>query len=331
MIEIKNLTKTFHSSTGDVDALHDINLKIEDGDIFGIIGLSGAGKSTLVRCINLLCEPDSGEVIIDGNDITKLAKKDLLKVRQQIGMIFQGYNLLEQRSLLSNVCFPLEIAGLAKSEAKKRAHEMLKLVGLDDRCDAYPSQLSGGQKQRVAIARALATNPKYLLCDEATSALDPNTTLSILNLIQEINEKLGVTVIIITHQMSVIDQICNKVAVIDNSRIAEAGEVSEIFANPKSDIAKELILPKTSREPHNISGVKLRLVFNGNSAYEPLISSMILECQAPVNILFADTKTIDDKEYGQMLIQLPDDKKMLERICIWLKSKNVEFSKEAGV
>lgn len=331
MIEIKNLSKSFTTANGSIDALRDINLTINDGEIFGIIGLSGAGKSTLVRCINLLCRPDSGEVVIDGNDLMKMKKPELLKTRRTIGMIFQSYNLLEQRNLIKNVCFPLEIAGVPKAEAIAKAESMLALVGLADRAKSYPSQLSGGQKQRVAIARALATDPKYLLCDEATSALDPNTTDSILSLLQEINRKLGVTVIIITHQMSVIDRICDRVAVIDNSKIAELGNVSEIFANPKSEIARELILPKTTREPAHISGVKLRLVFNGNSAYEPLISSMILECQVPVNILFADTKTIEDKEYGQMLIQLPDDPKILERVCIWLESRKVEFSKEVQI
>ena len=234
MIEIRHLNKTYRTADKDIVALEDINLTINDGEIFGIIGLSGAGKSTLVRCINLLEQPSAGEVIVDGESITALPRKELLKLRRSIGMIFQGFNLLEQRSVLRNVCFPLEIAGVKKKEAKERAMELLSLVGLADRAEAYPSQLSGGQKQRVAIARALATKPKYLLCDEATSALDPTTTRAILELLHEINESLGVTIIVITHEMKVIDQICDRVAVIDHSRIAEEGKVSEVFTNPRS-------------------------------------------------------------------------------------------------
>ena len=221
MIELKKLSKTFESASGSVEALRDIDLTINDGEIFGIIGLSGAGKSTLVRCINLLERPSAGQVIIDGRDMTALPKAELLKMRRSISMIFQGFNLLEQRSVLKNVCFPLEISGVKKREAEQRAGELLKLVGLEDKADKFPAQLSGGQKQRVAIARALATNPKYLLCDEATSALDPNTTRSILELLRTINQTMGVTIIVITHEMKVIDQICDRVAVIDQSRIAE--------------------------------------------------------------------------------------------------------------
>ena len=244
MIELKHLGKIYSSASGSVEALKDVNLTIADGEIFGIIGLSGAGKSTLVRCINLLERPTSGEVWVDGQNLTALSEKALLQVRRQIGMIFQSFNLLEQRSVLRNVCFPLEISGTPKAEAKKRAEELLKVVGLADKAASFPSQLSGGQKQRVAIARALATNPRYLLCDEATSALDTNTTRSILELLREINKTLGVTIIVITHEMKVIDQICDRVAVIDKSCIAEEGRVADVFTNPKSDIARELVLPQ---------------------------------------------------------------------------------------
>ena len=244
MIEIRNLNKTFTTAAGPLVALNDVNLTIQDGEIFGIIGLSGAGKSTLVRCINLLERPTGGDVLLDGQSLTALGQKELLKTRQSIGMIFQGFNLLAQRTVLKNVCYPLEIAGVDKKEARAVAMEQLKLVGLADRCDSYPSQLSGGQKQRVAIARALATKPKYLLCDEATSALDPKTTSAILELLKQINRTLGVTIVVITHQMEVIDQICDRVAIIDQSRIVECGKVSEVFANPQSDIARRLILPR---------------------------------------------------------------------------------------
>ena len=261
MIEIKHLNKTYRTADKDIVALEDINLTINDGEIFGIIGLSGAGKSTLVRCINLLEQPSAGEVIVDGESITALPRRELLKLRRSIGMIFQGFNLLEQRSVLRNVCFPLEIAGVKKKEAKERAMELLSLVGLADRAEAYPSQLSGGQKQRVAIARALATKPKYLLCDEATSALDPTTTRAILELLREINETLGVTIIVITHEMKVIDQICDRVAVIDHSRIAEEGKVSEVFTNPRSQIARDLIIPRERTVLETEGGKRLRLTF----------------------------------------------------------------------
>ena len=242
MIEIEHLSKTYSTSHGAIDALEDVTLSVADGEIFGVIGLSGAGKSTLVRCINLLERPTSGVVRIDGVDLMALGRKQLLEQRRSIGMIFQSFNLLEQRTVVKNVRFPLEIAHWDRAEANDRSLELLELVGLADRADAYPSQLSGGQKQRVAIARALATKPKYLLCDEATSALDPTTTQSILALLKEINQTLGVTIVVITHEMRVVQQICDRVAVIDQSRIAEIGAVRELFAHPKSDIARALRL-----------------------------------------------------------------------------------------
>ena len=238
MIEIKNLEKSFKTSYGTITALKDINLTVNDGEIFGIIGLSGAGKSTLVRCINLLERPTKGEVVLDGKSLTTLNKKELLKVRQSIGMIFQGFNLLEQRNVLKNVCYPLEIAGVKKADAEKKAKELIEMVGLSDRLLSYPSQLSGGQKQRVAIARALATDPKYILCDEATSALDPQTTESILKLLKKINRKMGVTILLITHQMQVVQMICNKVAVMESGKIVESGSVLEVFGSPKMPVTK---------------------------------------------------------------------------------------------
>lgn len=329
MIELKNLSKTYHAAGREIVALDSINLTIHDGEIFGIIGLSGAGKSTLVRCINLLEEPTGGEVVIDGQSLTKLPRKELLKLRQQIGMIFQGFNLLEQRNLIRNICFPLEIAGVDRKTAAARAKELLKLVGLEDRGESYPSQLSGGQKQRVAIARALATNPKYLLCDEATSALDPNTTRQILDLLKEINEKLGVTIVVITHEMRVIDRICDSVAVIDSSHIAEMGKVAEVFINPKSKIARDLIVPKDSRAISTEGGRRIRLTFNGQEkTNEPFISKMVLECGAPVNILFADTRIFEGVLHGHMVIELPNDTREAEKIVAWLKGSGVSWKEE---
>lgn len=245
MIEIKELSKTFRTADGVTEALKDVSLSIEDGDIFGIIGMSGAGKSTLVRCINMLERPSRGTVEIDGCDLVKMSETELRRVRRNIAMIFQNFNLLMQRNCLKNVCFPLELAGVGKAEAKKKAMELLDMVGLKDKARSYPAQLSGGQQQRVAIARALATEPEILLCDEATSALDPNTTNSILELIRSINERLGITVIIITHQMSVVESICKHVAILEEGRVAEQGTVAEVFANPKSPAAKQLVFSKT--------------------------------------------------------------------------------------
>ena len=329
MIEIEHLNKPYPSPTGDIHALRDVDLRIEDGEIFGIIGLSGAGKSTLVRCINLLERPTSGTVRIDGRDMTQLSRRDLLKARRDIGRIFQSFNLLEQRTVLRNICFPLEIAGVKRDKAQARAEELLELVGLSDRAKAYPSQLSGGQKQRVAIARALATRPKYLLCDEATSALDPNTTQSILRLLKQINQTLGVTIVVITHEMRVIEQICQRVAVIDQSCIAEIGNVSDVFTHPKSDIAKALILPKSPTE--NLppcTGKRLRLVFDGSCSNEPVISRITLECNVPVNILFADTRIVEGSIYGHMVIDLPSDPQQFHDVLRWLEHNHISYLQE---
>lgn len=328
MIEIRNLNKTFQTANGPIVALDNINLTISDGEIFGIIGLSGAGKSTLVRCINLLERPTKGDVILDGKSLTNLSKKELLKTRQSIGMIFQNFNLLEQRNVLQNVCYPMEIAGVNKADTNERAMELLEIVGLADRQKSYPAQLSGGQKQRVAIARALAMKPKYLLCDEATSALDPNTTQSILELLKEINQTMGVTIVVITHEMRVIDQICDRVAVIDKSQIAESGNVSDIFTRPQSDIAKELILPKARPIDKIIGEQKVRIVFDGEDSFKPIISNLILECQVPINILYADTEDIDGIAYGHMIIQLPDDEHQASRVLAYLKASGITYSQE---
>ena len=310
MIEIKNLSKSFSTSDGTVDALKNVSLTVNDGDIYGIIGMSGAGKSTLVRCINMLERPTSGSVIIDGQDIGALNEKQLREERRSITMIFQGFNLLMQRNCLKNVCFPLELAGVNKAEAEKRAAELLETVGLGDKKKAYPAQLSGGQKQRVAIARALATHPKVLLCDEATSALDPQTTHSILQLIRDINQKLGITVIVITHQMSVVEEICTHVAILNNGEVAEQGEVGVVFSNPQSDAARRLVFPDGFDGTAVDSGAfrKIRLVFNGTKATDkPLIAQMAMEKGIAASILSATTRSIGDKAYGNMLLGIPGD------------------------
>ncbi len=325
IIELVGLGKVFQSKNNTVKALEDINLSINAGEIFGIIGLSGAGKSTLVRCINFLERPTSGAVIFDGTDLASISEKELLKVRQSMGMIFQQFNLLMQRNTLQNICFPLEIAGVPKAEAKKRATELLEVVGLSDKAKAYPSQLSGGQKQRVAIARALATNPKVLLCDEATSALDPTTTRSILSLLKDINRTLGITVIVITHEMSVIEEICNRVAIIDQSHIAEVGEVEEVFVRPKSKIAKQLVFSGETHISSFVGEHKCRIIFDGRTSFEPVIANMVLECRTPVNILFADTKDIDGKAFGQMIIQLPDEEISRKRVYAYLTSNQIPY------
>ncbi len=326
IVKIENLYKTFHTKNGDIQALKDINLSIEQGDIFGIIGLSGAGKSTLVRCINFLEKPTTGRVYFEGTDMGKLNKKELLKARQSIGMIFQNFNLLEQRNALKNVCFPLEIAGVPKAKAEERARELLKLVGLEDRERSYPSQLSGGQKQRVAIARALATNPKILLCDEATSALDPTTTQSILSLLKEINQKMNVTIIIITHEMSVVEKICSKVAVIDNSRIVECGDVKEVYTNPKSDMAKKLIIPKESITRTLKSGSYFRIIFDSHTTHRPILSELVLECNYPINLIYADSlEMLRENALGEMVIEKTGIEETDSKIKAYLKRNNIRY------
>ena len=308
MIELSHLNKTFQTADGTVDALQDINLTIEDGDIFGIIGMSGAGKSTLVRCINMLERPTSGTVRVGGDDMTALSPAALRAKRRSITMIFQQFNLLMQRNCLRNVCFPMELSGMRKAEARKKARELLDLVGLPDKALAFPAQLSGGQQQRVAIARALATNPQVLLCDEATSALDPNTTHAILALIRDINKKLGITVVVITHQMSVVEEICNHVAILDNGRVVEQGEVAQVFAHPQSDAAKKLVFPSGEETilPPQQNEARLRIGFNGSAtADRPLIATMAAEHGILANILGASTRAFHEQAFGDMLIGVP--------------------------
>ena len=330
MIEIQHLSKTFAGADGDVEALRDINLKINDGDIFGIIGMSGAGKSTLVRCINMLERPTSGTVLINGRDIGALSAEELRKVRRRTTMIFQSFNLLMQRPCLANICFPLELAGMKKAEAKKRAGELLELVGLSDKANAYPAQLSGGQQQRIAIARALATDPEVLLCDEATSALDPKTTRSILELIKQINEQLGITVIIITHQMNVIEDICTRVAILENGTVVEEGEVSKVFSNPASDAGKNIVSPEErALLESDIDERIIRLVFNGSAAAgRPVIAQMALDEGISANILYASTRFIGDKVFGRMLLGLPSDNDDAERAIAYLRRSGDIFAEE---
>lgn len=332
LIEINHLSKKFIQKDEEILALDDINLSIEKADIYGIIGMSGAGKSTLVRCLNYLEVPTDGDVIIEGKNLGLLSEKELRKQRSEIAMIFQHFNLLMQKNVIDNVCFPLKLQKLKKKEAKEKAVELLKIVGLESKANAYPSQLSGGQKQRVAIARALASSPKILLCDEATSALDPQTTESILELLKKINKELGITVVIITHQMNVVQEICNKVAIIEGGRLVENGTVEEIFANPKSKAARKLIYGNESKNIININenkdmniGKKLRIVFSKNSAFEPVIANMILHFQTAINILQADTKDVAGRAVGEMIIGLPMDKHIQVDMEDYLKQSGLQI------
>ena len=306
MIELRNLSKLFTTVDGPVDALRHINLTINNGDIYGIIGMSGAGKSTLVRCINMLERPTEGTVLMDGTDLGTLDKKEIQKVRRRITMIFQSFNLLMQRTCLENVMLPLRLAHVPLAQAKAKAMELLETVDLPNKANSYPAQLSGGQQQRVAIARALATEPEVLLCDEATSALDPKTTHSILELIREINRKMGITVIVITHQMSVVQEICNRVAILENGTVVEEGEVSEVFSNPRTNATRSLIYPEMTEGVMLFSkgGQRLRVMFNG-AVTEPLIAKMAMECGIAASILGASTRSVGDRAYGYMLLDIP--------------------------
>ena len=309
IIQLKHLTKRFGGGENEVHALEDVSIEVRAGEIFGVIGLSGAGKSTLVRCINLLERPTAGEVIVDGRDMLRLTERELRKVRQSIGMIFQSFNLLMQRTALDNICFPMELAGAPRREAVRRAEELLEIVDLAGRAGAYPAQLSGGQKQRVAIARTLATNPKVLLCDEATSALDPKTTRDILRLIQDINKRLGITVVVITHEMKVIEEICARVAILDHGCLAETGTVEEIFASPRSEAGRRLVYPDGVPAEVFYSAADrdrvIRVAFNGGTSYQPLIATLAIDCGVKANILGADTRNIDGRAFGTMLLGLP--------------------------
>ena len=323
IIRVENISRTFQANNGQVEAVKNISFSIEKGDIFGIIGLSGAGKSTLVRCLNLLEKPNEGNIYVDGKNLMELSPKELRKERQDIGMIFQHFNLLMQRTVLDNICFPLEIAGVSRREARKRAAELLETVGLSEKAKDYPAQLSGGQKQRVAIARVLANNPKILLCDEATSALDPQTTKSILKLLKEINQKYGITIVVITHEMAVIQEICSKVAVLDHGSMVEEGTVEELFRAPKTEEAKKLILNEVVHITEMKGERMIRVTFGGKSAFEPLIGNVILEYKTPLNILYANTKTINGNAEGEMILQLPESKEIADRMIAYFKEKGL--------
>lgn len=325
MIEIKNVSKTFLTQDNTVEALKNVNISINDGEIFGIIGMSGAGKSTLVRCINMLERPTSGTVIVDGVNLAELKPKELRAQRSKITMIFQGFNLLQQRNCLKNVCFPLELAGVKKADAEKKALELLEIVGLKEKAESFPSQLSGGQQQRVAIARSLATNPKVLLCDEATSALDPKTTESILELIRDINKRLGITVIVITHQMSVVEKICNKVAILDDGEVVETGDVSEVFIHPKSKVARHLVFPESDNGFDCATDKKvLRAVFAGKTASDKaLIAELASSEQIMANIRYASTKSILNKAYGNMLLEVENDEEIITRTKKFFEDRGV--------
>lgn len=324
IIQVKDVGKTFIGKDNTVEALKGINLDIHKGEIYGIIGMSGAGKSTLVRCLNFLEKPTTGTVWIEGRDLASLSEKELRQARTQISMIFQHFNLLMQRTVLDNICFPLEIAGKKKKEARQRALELLEIVGLTEKAKAYPAQLSGGQKQRVAIARALATNPEILLCDEATSALDPTTTKSILELLKDINKKYGITIVIITHEMAVVQEICTHVAIIDGGLLAETGTVEEVFTRPRTNAAKKLVF-QNGADYEEMKGKRcIRIVFRENSSFEPVIGNMVLECKTPANILLADTKDIGGVAHGQMVLQLPEDELIAGKMIHYLKERKLE-------
>lgn len=321
MIKISNLSKTFETKDGKVDALKDISITIGDGDIYGIIGMSGAGKSTLVRCINQIEKQTSGSITVGETKMETLSEKELRQMRRKITMIFQGFNLLMQRTCLQNICFPMELAGMKKKDCIKRAKELLEIVGLPDKANVYPSQLSGGQQQRIAIARALATEPEVLLCDEATSALDPKTTVQILELIKDINKKLGITVVVITHQMSVVKKICNKVAIIDKGQVVEEGSVSEVFANPKSEAARHLVFPDSHSEDIEFKPGKkyFTLTFNeADAVNKPIIALLATEKNVTASIMAASTQSVGDKAYGKMLLCIDDEGDNVERALEFL-------------
>ncbi len=325
IIVVDHLNKTFQTKEGPVTAAKDISFSIEKGDIFGIIGLSGAGKSTLVRCLNLLEKPDSGTIMVDGQDLQALTAKQLREKRKNIGMIFQHFNLLMQRNVIDNICFPLEISGMKRSEARKKAMEYLKIVGMEEKARAYPAQLSGGQKQRVAIARVLANTPQIILCDEATSALDPQTTKSILELLSQINKDFGITIVVITHEMSVVQQICSHVAVLDKGELAEMGTVREIFEKPKTEAAKRLIIGNQTGIVEEMKGKRLiRIVFDGQSSYEPVVSNVSLAFGTPVNIMYAATKDIGGNAVGEMILQLPENTLVADRMMEYLVERKLK-------
>ncbi len=337
MIELKHIVKEFNDSGRDVHAVNDVSLTIDDGDIFGIIGFSGAGKSTLVRCINLLGRPTSGEVIIDGRDITALSQKELREARKKIGMIFQHFNLMPSRTVAGNVAFPLKNSGLSKQEIKAKVKKLLDMVEIGDKEDAYPSQLSGGQMQRVAIARALANDPKILLCDEATSALDPQTTHSILELLKRLNKELGITIVVITHEMDVVKTICNKVAVMEHGRVVETGDILKVFTEPEADITRAFIRSTSNlskaedflKADNPVTRIKpgelmARLNYNNVRVSQPIISTAILKFQVYMNIVFADVEIVGDSNIGGTVAIFSGEKENISRALDYFKSVNVD-------
>ncbi len=319
-IELRNLKKVYQVTGGEVVALDGINLSIQKGEIYGIIGMSGAGKSTLIRCVNRLDNPTDGQILIDGKDILTMNGRELLSMRRKVSMIFQQFNLLMQKTVGRNVRYPMELAGVPAAKANARVKELLAIVGLESKINAYPAQLSGGQRQRVAIARALASNPEVLLCDEATSALDPMTTQSILSLLQDINKRLGITVVIITHEMAVIRQVCDHVAILDGGKIVEEGTVDDVFVHTKSAAGKRLFgIIANENEPEVASEIPaLRIVFDGGKENMPVISRLVQKYGIEVNILSADMRRINGKPYGQMMIEMPSDPAVCEKIKSYL-------------
>jgi len=330
LIKIENLSKIYQNGPNPIHALKNISLEINRGEIFGIIGLSGAGKSTLIRCINRLEEPTEGRIIIDGNDITHLDKKALRDVRKRIGMIFQHFNLFSQKTVYKNIAFPLELEGLSKSEIEKRVNTLLDYVGLKDKKDAYPSQLSGGQKQRVAIARALANNPKILLSDEGTSALDPKTTKSILDLLRKIRDEFGLTIVLITHQMEVIKEVCDRVAIIEDGNIIEINTVEDLFKNPKTKTAMEFISKLKSDiseeviEPNEFKGTIVRLGYSKGNAKEPIVSNMLKKFDVQANILAGDINRILSKNIGHLILELQGSDTEVSKAIEFLRHNNVD-------
>lgn len=330
MIDICGLTKEYKTADGSILALDNIELHIEKGEIFGIIGLSGAGKSTLLRCINRLEEPTSGSILVDGTDITKLSGDQLRKMRGKIGIIFQNFNLLMNSTVYDNIAFPLKIAGASRDSINRRVMELLEVVELSDKKDVYPSQLSGGQKQRVGIARALANKPDILLCDEATSALDPTTTESILKLLKEINREFGITIVVVTHEMAVIKQLCGRVAVIENSVIVEQGKVIDIFSNPKTQTSKKFLKDMIARLPGDIlldddnpGEEVLRISFIGNDVRKPFISSIIKEFDVVANIIAGNIEAIQDTQVGSLILKLSGSGSNIAAAIGYLEKNNV--------
>lgn len=336
MISLKNINKTFETEKNFVHAVHDVSLTIEDGDIFGIIGFSGAGKSTLVRCINLLERPNSGQVEIDGRDLMKLAPRELRQARKKIGMIFQHFNLMPSRTIFGNVAYPLKGKGLSREQIKTKVRELLELVDISDKENAYPSQLSGGQKQRVAIARALANDPRILLCDEATSALDPQTTKSILQLLKKLNERLGITVVIITHEMAVVKDICSRVAVMEKGRVVEEGEVFSIFAAPRQQVTRDFILTTSNLQKideliatdSQVADLRpgeviVRLSYVQKNTSEPLISTVSRQFNINLNIIFADVEIVQGAPIGGTVAIISGDSMQIEKAIKYLINKNV--------